>query len=185
MPLLAPFFSGWLGFGSSLDGFVITEPSDPAYVRRAISYGPLDGQYVRDVSAGSIGPASSAWATLLVAGLFDAQSGGDLLAVIPLARPCNVGVGGTVTNAQQFGFRLSACGELSPATTLSWFAGSELGTTDAGFSVVACSSLQLSHGTLKAVSASSSGLSISSLPAAPPAAGSGQLWNNGGVICIA
>ena len=185
MSCSASFFSGWVGFGSALTSATLVEPTETAYLRRTISYAPVDGATVRDISAGSIGPATIGWPELSLAGLFDAQRGGNLLAVIPITPPLNVLAGGTITTSQQFSFRLSASGEVSSLTAMTWLAGSELGRTSEGSGVTACSNLQLSRGVLSAVPAPQSSLALSSLPSVSPAAGSGQLWNNGGVICIA
>ncbi len=181
----ASFFSGWIGFGSGLTSLTLTEPTDTGYVRRPITYAPIDGACVRDISAGSVGPATIAWTSLYLAGLFDAQADGNLLAVIPMAPPLTAGVGQTITTSQQFSFRISASSEISPLTTMTWLAGSELGKTSRGSVITACSNLQLSGGTLAAIPIAQSIFSASSLPSVAPAAGSGQLWNNGGVICIA
>ncbi len=177
------FFAGWLGYGTAFSSLALVEPVDASYARRPIAYGELDGVLAHDISVGTVGPAAVAWGTLLFAGLFSAEAGGTLLAVIPLSRPEMVTIGMTVTAARSFSFSLSGfSGNLGG--TMSWTAGAELGRTPDMLPVVACQNLQVVSGTLTPLITSSSS-SMTALPLTPPPTGSGQLWNNGGVICIA
>ena len=184
MPLAPAFFVGWLGYGTAFNSLELVEPTDSAYGRRPILYGPLDGCAAADVSAGSIGPAEVAWVGLSFVGLYDAVSSGNLLATMPLSPPRTVPSGMTLTDFRRFGLSVSFPGSLSSLTS-SWVAGAELGRNDSGSAVIACCNLQVSGGVLSAIGAPPSTLMLSSLPSVAPAVGSGLLWNNGGVICIA
>ena len=177
------FFAGWIGYGFSFTAFQLIEPTDGSYLRRPIMYGPLEGCEAADISVGSIGPAGSTW-TISFVGLFNAVSGGNLLAVLPLYRPETISAGATLTDYRRFGFKLSGYASAA-SSTASWIAGAELGQTTDGLSVIACQNLQVLNGTLNAIAPGPSSLSIGSLPAVSPTAGSGELWNNGGVICVA
>ncbi len=178
------FFVGWLGYGSSLQSLRLVEPSDPSYARRPILYGPLNGVDVVDESTGSIGPAGQPWVGLDYAGLFDAAMAGNQIAAIRLTRPVSISAGGTLTDSGRFGFTLAQMGNGYTATS-SWVAGSTLGWTIDGSAVVACSNLQLSGGSLAVIGNPTSAMTLAGLPVVAPASGSGLLWNNGGVICIA
>ena len=179
------FFTGWIGYGTLFNGLQISEPADGAYSRRPLSYGPLDGSCAIDLSTGSIGPAVAIWENLLFVGLFDAFTAGELLAVIPLDRPVTVLPGMTLTESRRFSFRLSVVPGSAETANLSWVAGMEIGKTINGTSVTACCNLQLINGAITALPSSSTPLTTTALPSIAPASGSGQLWNNGGVICIA
>ncbi len=184
MTSTANFFSGWLGFGTAFAANALSEPSDQAYARRTVVLSPLFNGRAQDTIPGTIGPATQNWNALLFGGLFDAATGGDLLAVWPLPRPIVLSKGQTWTSNGDFSLVLDGDPALSPLATRSWIAGGRIGVIG-GFSVVtACQNLQLSGGQLSMTGGSSLS-NGSSLPSAAPASGSGQLWNNGGVICIA
>ena len=176
-----PFFTGWAGFGQSVNNLVLMEPADRTYGRRPIFYGPLDANHAEDGSEGTIGPASIAWTSLDFVGLYDHAVLGNLLAVMPLERPVTVAPGTTYTTSRKFSFRLSEVGD-GASLTWSWVAGSQIGSTSSGAPVIACCNVQLDRGVLSAISGVAS---LSALPSLEPAVGSGLLWNNGGVICIA
>jgi hypothetical protein len=144
-------------------------------------YGPLEAGYAEDVSDGTIGPSSTAWPALELVGLYDGASGGNLLAVLPLERPVNVAKGMTYTTSRKFSFRLSGIGQES-SLYCSWVAGSQIGSTWDGARVIACCNVQLEQGVLSAIAGAAG---LSEIPSIEPASGSGLLWNNGGVICIA
>ncbi len=177
-----PFFTGWLGVGASLSQLVLLEPSDAAYARRPLLYGPLSGHDAEDVSSGSIGPATAMW-SIAFAGLFDAAQGGNLLACTPMSRPLTVAAGATLTQSQVFGFRLSIANPGGSFDNVACLAGAPLGQTRDGRVVTACSNLVISNGVLRALASQQTG--FAALPVAAPPTGSGQLWNNGGVICVA
>ncbi len=178
-------FSGWLGFGTALAGNALSEPADGAYARRPVLLGPLSAGRAQDVIAGTIGPASSPWSPILFAGLFDALSGGNLLATWPLAKPITLGAGQTWTSQGVFTLTLDGEAGASPLASRSWVAGTRVGTVGNGCVVTAAQNLQLSGGQLSIAGGGISLTSVGSLPSTAPISGSGQLWNNGGVICVA
>lgn len=179
-------FTGWLGFGSALAQGILSEPSDASYARRSIIFGPLYNGIAQDVLPGTIGPATTAWAPLLFAGLFDAATGGDLLATWSLPRPIALLPGQTWTSQGAFTLSLDGYAGSSPLTPRSWVSGTRIGAIRSGTTVTAMTNLQLVGGQLSAAnSAAASPITVGNLPSTAPATGSGQLWNNGGVICIA
>ena len=179
------FFSGWIGLGYTYTAGVIAEPTDSGYSRRVVTYGPLFNGRTDELGPGTIGPAASNWNSLVFAGLFDAASGGDLLAFWPLSRPITLAVGQTWTTSGMFGLVLSVGSSTGAGQSVFWTAGSQIGTTTTGRPVIACQNLAVTDGHLSMVSAAATPVSLGSLPTISPATGSGQLWNNGGVICVA
>ena len=178
-------FSGWLGFGTALTGNALSEPTDSAYARRPVLLGPLSAGRAQDMVAGTVGPASTAWSPLLFAGLFDALSSGNLLATWALAYPVVLAAGRTWTSQGAFTLTLDGEAGASPLAPRSWFAGMRIGTVGDSRVVTAAQNLQLSGGQLFIAGGGASLTSVGSLPSTAPVTGSGQLWNNGGVICIA
>ena len=183
---MAIFFNGWLGYGTAIQAGVLAEPADPAYVRRPLVLGDVDSGLVADVGSGTVGPASLAWGSIGFAGLFDAQTGGNLVLWFPLRAPIAVQAGGTITSSgggHRFYFPdLQA----SSARIHLWPAGSAVANTPDLRPVVAGVALQVVGATL-GVQASVFGTNVmmANLPGAQPAFGSGQLWNNGGIISVA
>ena len=185
MSITTNLFSGWIGFGTALTGNAFSEPTDSAYARRPILFGPLSNGRAQDTLAGTIGPASAAWSPILFAGLFDASSAGNLLATWALAHPVMLAAGQTWTSQGAFTLTLDGEVGVSPLAPRSWAAGTRIGTVGSASVVTAAQTLQLSGGQLSGVGGGVSLTAIGSLPSTAPASGSGQLWNNGGVICIA
>ena len=183
---MAIFFNGWIGYGSAVQAGVLTEPADAAYVRRPFVLGDLDSGIVADVGSGTVGPAGAAWGPIGFAALFDAQTGGNLLLWFPLPVPINVQLGGTVTSGgggNRFYFPDLKGGASGIRL---WPAGSAVGGTPDGRVLTTGVALQVSSGVLAAQApAFGSSVMMANLPAAQPAVGSGQLWNNGGVISVA
>lgn len=183
---MATFFSGWIGYGSAVQAGVLAEPSDPAYLRRPYTLGDIDSGMVRDVGSGTVGPAGASWGAVGFAALFDAQTGGNLLLWFPLQVSITVGVGGTITgagSANQFFFPDLQTG--ARATTV-WPVGAPVGRTSEGRVLTAGVPLQAIAGQLSAqTTAFGTNVTMASLPAAQPQTGTGQLWNNGGIISVA
>ena len=180
------FFNGWIGYGNAVQAGVLAEPADAAYARRQFMLGDLDSGIVADVGSGTVGPAGTAWGPIRFAALFDAQTAGNLLLWFPLPAPLNVQLGGTITSGaggNRFYFP-----DLQGGTSRIhlWPAGSVVAGAPDGRVLTAGVSLQVSAGILAAqASVFGNGVVMANLPAALPAAGSGQLWNNGGVISVA
>ena len=183
---MAIFFNGWIGYGSAVQAGVLAEPADAAYARRPFVLGDLDNGIVADVGGGTVGPAGAAWGAIGFAALFDAQTGGNLLLWFPLPVPVAVQAGGTITSGgggNRFRFPDLQGGSFR---THLWPAGTVVAGTPDGRLLTAGVSLQVSGGTLGAqASVFGTGVVMASLPAAQPTVGSGQLWNNGGIISIA
>ena len=183
---MAIFFNGWIGYGSTAQADVLAEPADAAYVRRPFVLGDLDSGIVSDVGSGTVGPAGTAWGAIGFAGLFDAQSGGNLLLWFPLRVPVTVQAGGTITSSGGGNRFLFPDLQAGASRIHVWPAGSKVASMADGRLLTAGVPLQVS-GSVLAAQASVFGTSVmmSNLPGAQPAAGSGQLWNNGGIISIA
>ena len=183
---MAIFFNGWIGYGNAVQAGVLAEPSDAAYTRRPFVLGDLDNGIVADVGSGTVGPAGVAWGPIGFAALFDAQTAGNLLLWFPLPVPVNVQLGGTVTSGgggNRFYFPDLQGGS---SRILLWPAGSVVARTADGRVLMAGVSLQVTNGVLAAQApVFGNGVVMANLPAAQPAAGSGQLWNNGGIISVA
>ena len=183
---MAIFFNGWIGYGAAVQAGVLTEPADQAYARRPFVLGDLDSGIVADVGSGTVGPAGAAWGSIGFAGLFDAQTAGNLLLWFALRVPVTVQAGRTITSGgggHRFYFPdLQAY----PSRSHLWPAGSVVASTSDGRLLTAGVALQASGGTLSAQTpVFGTGVVMASLPAAQPVIGSGQLWNNGGIISIA
>ncbi len=182
---MANFFSGWIGYGAAVQGGVLQEPADAAYARRPILFAPLQNGMTFDVNSGTVGPSSTAWGTLSIAGLFDAVSGGNLLVVFPLLLPVTVGISATYTTGPGTNL-VSGCGTSGGLATHLFPAGTMVGVTPDGRMLVANIPLQLSSGVLSAQSLTfGATVTMATLPSQSPSAGSGQLWNNGGIISVA
>ena len=91
----------------------------------------------------------------------------------------------TLTTSRQFSFLLSGAATGSPNTAVSWVAGAQIGVAAKGAAVTSCCNAQVHQGVLSALGGTQSLASLSALPSLQPATGSGLLWNNGGVICVA
>ncbi len=183
---MAIFFNGWIGYGSAVQAGVLAEPADTAYARRPFVLGDLDSGIVADVGSGTVGPAGAAWGPIGFAALFDAQTAGNLLLWFPLPVPVTVQAGGTITSGGGGNRFYFPDLQAAPSRTHLWPAGSVVASTSAGRLLTAGVSLQVSGGTLAAQApVFGTGVVMASLPAAQPAVGSGQLWNNGGIISIA
>lgn len=183
---MTAMFTGWMGYGTIVPGNVLMEPSDPGYVRHAFALGPPDGGMVVNAVGGTSGPATTGWGTLGHAGVFDAEQGGNLLFWMPLETPVTVPGGATITvaaNSQRFAFP-----DLHPsgATARFWSAGSVIATVGTLRRATAGVALQFADGRLSALApVLGSSVTMASLPSVAPTTGSGQLWNNGGIVTIA
>lgn len=179
------FFQGWLGYGSAVQAGILAEPTDTAYVRRPYVLGDMDSGMVTDVGSGTVGPAGSSWGTIGYAALFDAQAGGNLLLWLPLPQPIVVITGGTITSgtgATRLRFPDLQGGHRN---TFIWPPGGVAAWTSDGRVLTAGVPLQVTRGQLGAqTTAFGTTVTMPTLPAAQPQAGSGQLWNNGGIISV-
>jgi hypothetical protein len=184
--LAAYFFRGWLGYGAGLASGTLSEPADTNYARRPVEFGRPDSGVVLDMNGGTVGPATSSWGSLTHVGIFDAPSAGNLLLWFPLASPAVVQAGGSYT-APAGSYRMSFPA-LQPGrlTLCSWPANTVVGSMTDGRPVSTGVAAQASEGTLSAQAISlGATVTMASLPSSQPASGSGQLWNNGGVISVA
>ena len=183
---MAVFFNGWLGYGTAVNGGALAEPLDPAYVRRPVILGDMNSGVVGDVGGGTVGPATADWGMIGFMALFDAQISGNMLLWLPLPTPIAVRVGNTITTGNGGNsFRFGELQNGSFATRL-WPAGSIVARTSDGRSLTAGLPLQATGGVLSAQAlAFGSTVTMAALPQAQPTTGTGQLWNNGGVISVA
>lgn len=183
---MAIFFSGWIGYGTAMQGGNLVEPTDTGYARRPFILGDLDSGIVSDVGSGTVGPAAAAWGSIGFEALFDAQVGGNLLLWVPMRVPLPVGVGGTITSGtgrHRFFFPDLQNGVRS---TFVWPAGAQVARTGEDRILTAGVPLQFAGGQLAAQAATFGvAVTMASLPAAQPTSGTGLLWNNGGIISIA
>ena len=182
---MASFFSGWIGYGTGLQAGILQEPADSAYARRPIQFSAIEHGLAFDVASGTVGPASTAWGTLSLAGLFDTASGGNLLVLFPLLLPVAIGTGATYTTGP--GSNVIFSRDLGrDSETRSLPAGTSIGTTPDGRPFIASLPLQVSGGVLSAQSLTfGATVTMAALPAQSPAPGSGMLWNNGGIVAVA
>ena len=183
---MAIFFSGWLGYGTTVTAGILAEPADPSYLRRPIVLGDMNAGIVGDVGSGTVGPASTAWGPIGFMALFDAQSSGNMLLWLPLPAPIVVQTGNTITTGN--GGNSFSFNELrsNVGATRLWPSGSIVATTADGRPLTAGVPLQATGGLLSAQAlAFGSTVKMASLPQAQPTTGTGQLWNNGGVISVA
>lgn len=178
------FFSGWIGYGIAMQAGVLQEPADGAYVRRPIQFSAIENGVTFDVIGGTVGPSSVVWGVLTYAGLFDAVSGGNLLVFFPLMVPVTVGVGGTYTTGA--GSNVISSRDLRTAPgTQAFPSGTVIGVSRDGRSMTANLPVQVSGGVLAAQTVTfGTTVTMSTLPSQAPSAGSGQLWNNGGIIAL-
>ena len=182
---MSSFFSGWIGYGTGVQAGTLLEPSDTSYARRRIQFSALENRMTFDVGGGTVGPASVSWGALSIAGLFDAQSGGNLLLVSPLQSPAIIAVGGTYTTGPRSNVFVGV-GQIGGSGTESYPAGAVIGVTSDGRQWVTNVAVQISAGVLSAQTPSfGTTVTMATLPAQQPTTGSGQLWNNGGIISVA
>ena len=179
------FFGGWIGYGTAVQTGVLLEPADSAYTRRPIRFSVLENGLAFDVGGGTVGPASTSWGTLNFAGLFDSATAGNLLLVFPIAFPTTITAGLTYTTRPGsnviFGRNLG-----TGSGTQSFPAGTPIGSAPDGRQFVAVLPLQISGGVLSAQSLTfGNTVTMATLPGQAPVSGSGQLWNNGGVVAVA
>ena len=182
---MAMFFNGWLGYGTNVTGGLLTEPTDSGYARRLFALGSIDNGIVSDVGSGTVGPAVTPWGVISYMGLFDAQTGGNLLLWLALPVPLTIGTNGTITSgtgANRFFFSdLQAVGR----NTHVWPADAPVAQTPDGRILTAGISLQVINMQLAAQGQSfGTAVTMASLPVTQQATGSGLLWNNGGVISV-
>ena len=182
---MASFFSGWIGYGTSLQAGVMQEPGDAAYSRRPIQFSMLENGMTFDLDSGTVGPSSVSWGTLTVGGLFDAASGGNLLVFFPLMTPAPIGGGMTYTTSP--GVNMLVGDSLHGGSRTQILpAASAIGVTPDGRSWIANLPLQIVQGVLSAQSLTfGATVTMGTLPSLTPSIGSGQLWNDGGIIAVA
>jgi len=179
------FFTGWIGYGTGVVAGVLQEPADPSYARRMIVFSGLENGVTFDVTAGTVGPSTTAWGTIAVAGLFDAASGGNLLVSFALPVPVAVGVGSTLSTSSRANV-ITGCPGGPGTLALSLPSGSTVGLSPDGRLYTANVALQILSGVLSAQAASFGGsVTMGVLPSQSPSSGTGQLWNNGGIVSVA
>ena len=182
---MGSFFSGWIGYGAALIGGALQEPSDNAYSRRQIQFSSLENQVTFDVGGGTVGPAIVSWGLLTFGALFDAQSGGSMLLSFPLLRPVTIGAAMTYTTSAGANV-LMGMGLSSGPGTQAFPAGTIVGSTPDGRNWTTGVAVQVSGGVLSSQALSfGANVTMASLPAQAPSSGTGQLWNNGGMISVA
>lgn len=181
---MASFFSGWIGYGTGLQAGVLQEPTDNAYVRRCIQFSVLENGLAFDLGSGTVGPSSVAWGTLTIAGLFDAVSGGNLLVFFPLPVPVTINAGATYTTSS--GSNVVFGRDLRDGSGTHVFpTGTIIGLTPDRRMMVANLPVQVSGGVLSAQSLTfGATVTMATLPSQASVTGSGQLWNNGGIIAL-
>ncbi len=181
---MASFFSGWIGYGSTMQAGVLQEPADAAYARRPIQFSMLENGLTFDIGGGTVGPSSVAWGILTYAGLFDAMTIGNLLVFFPLMVPATINTGSTYTTGP--GSNVMFGRDLRNALATQGFpAGTVIGITPDGRQMTANLPLQVNKGVLSAQTVTfGNTVTMSTLPSQASAAGSGQLWNNGGIIAL-
>lgn len=182
---MTTILNGWLGYGTSVQAGVLSEPTDSSYGRRSLALGDLNGGITSDVGAGTVGPAGTAWGTLGFIGIYDSQSSGNLLFWMPLPHPVVI-VAGTTISTQGGSLNFLFTDLRTSASIRLWPAGAVIGITPDGRQVISGVALQFAGGSLSAQSQTfGPTIVMATLPQTQPTAGSGQLWNNGGVISIA
>lgn len=182
---MAIFFSGWIGYGTTVQAGVLVEPVDSSYSRRPFVLGDVDSGIVSDVGSGTVGPASVAWGAIQFAGLFDAQSGGNLLLWMPMPVPITIPAGGTITSGTAGNRFFFPDLQNGSRAILIWPNGAVVARTFDGRLLTAGVQLQLTLGQLAAqTSTFGANVTMASLPALQPTNGAGQLWNNGGIISV-
>ena len=178
------FFSGWIGYGLTINGSALVEPADAAYARRRIQFSALQNGTCFDTGSGTCGPSSNAWGTLAFAALFDAAAAGNLLLWWPLSLPAAIAAGSTYTTGLRANTLFFRSLKEGPDVA-SFPAGSTVGVTPDGRSIGTGIALQVVGGVLSAnPTAFGATVVMPALPATASTAGSGQLWNDGGVVAV-
>ena len=182
---MAMFFNGWLGYGTNVMAGVLAEPVDNGYVRRPFMLGNLDSGIVSDMGSGTVGPAVTPWGVIGFTGVFDAQVGGNLLLWMSLPTPITVPANHTITSGTTVTHFLFPELREAPYNTHVWPTGAPVARTHDGRILIAGVPLQATNGQLAAQNqAFGSAVTMASLPTIQQTAGSGLLWNNGGVISV-
>ncbi|TLU72686.1 hypothetical protein [Lichenicoccus roseus] len=178
------FFSGWIGYGVSVAGGALLEPVDPVYARRPILFSPLQNGTSFDIGSGTCGPSSTSWGTLAFAGVFDAAVAGNLLLWWPLLLPTSVPASSTYTTGPRANTLVFRSLREGP-DVVTYPGGSIPAVMPNGTQVTAGVALQVAGGVLAAVPfVFGASVVMSQLPAASATGGSGQLWNDGGVVAV-
>jgi len=147
-------FVGYLAAGTGTGTF--TEETGGGYARQAITFGPLANGATSNTAGATFGPATgAAWPTITEQAIYDAATGGNLIAWWPLATPQTVAPGGTAPVAQGgIHLRLTDLAGVasgSPAYAEVWSAGTVFGMTGAsgtGMPVTAGANISVAAGVL-------------------------------------
>ena len=182
---MAMFFNGWIGYGTNVAAGVLAEPVDGGYLRRPFVLGTMDHGIVGDVGSGTVGPAVAAWGVIGYMGLFDAQVGGNLLLWAPLPVPIAVLANGTITSGTNANRLRFPDLQADDHATHLWPVGAPVARTADGRVLIAGVPLQVTDMRLAAQSQTfGAAVTMAALPPTQQAAGSGLLWNNGGIISV-
>ena len=179
------FYNGWLGYGSNVVTGMLIEPTDTGYTRRPFILGSLDSGIVSDVGGGTVGPAVTAWGVIGYMGLFDAQAGGNLLLWGALPLPLTVIANGTITSGSGANRLFFPDLQTTERRTQVWPAGVSVAQTSDGRILTSGVPIQVANAQLgpqKPIFGT--GVTMAELPIIQQTAGSGLLWNNGGVISV-
>lgn len=182
---MAMFFNGWLGYGTSVTAGVLAEPADTGYIRRPFILGQLDGGIASEVGGGTVGPAATPWGVIGFTGIFDAQVGGNLLLWTNLPTPITVLANHTITGGTTISHFLFPDLRGALYNTHVWPVGAPVAQTHDGRILISGVPLQTINGQLAAQTQTfGTAVTMASLPVTQQTAGSGLLWNNGGVISV-
>ena len=182
---MAMFFNGWLGYGTSITAGLLAEPVDGSYARRPFILGSLDNGIVSDVGSGTVGPAATPWGMIGYTGIFDAPAGGNLLLWMALPVPIKVLVNQTITGGPMVNHFLFPDLRQASYNTHTWPAGAPVAQAHDGRTLTAGVALQVINGQLSAQTQTFGvAVTMATLPTSQQTAGSGLLWNNGGVISV-
>ncbi len=162
---LVPAFSGYVAIGTGSNGFV--EVSGAGYSRQPITLGALQGgAAVSATSAGAtFGPdTGSAWGTVTEVGLYDAQSGGNLIAWWTVNTPQTVNSGSTFSISSFSLTFTDLQATINRPFVMQIPSGTALGSASNGGVVTAGVTLTAASGAISAGPISSAGSSSTSGP---------------------
>ena len=179
-------FIGWMGYGAGVTNNVLVEPADSAYSRHPLLLGDLNNGIIFNNCGGTVGPASTSWGSRNFAGVFDAVQGCNMLFWMPLERTVYVAASRTLTIATHSLRFLFPELRGGLGTTQTWPAGAVVAEVNGHLRATAGVMLQFVGGMFSAsFPVLGSSITMANLPSNQPTAGSGQLWNNGGIIAVA
>jgi len=147
-PAHAGLFDGYLAECTAVTTTSCTEITTTGYARQPISFNGLYGGVVSNATYFSFSQAGTGGATIAGRAIYDAATGGNLVAVIPVASALTLPVIGDRGDTGTIKFTLTGYSTIVnvDAVNTNWLAGTAIGTTPDGSSVTPGVNVQVLRG---------------------------------------